>query len=146
MKNYISLWILLTLLLFAVLYLLLGGPSALPVPSIAVLLIATGIAAVIIANEMRRPRAQEYNRKKALYPRIPDKFLSKEPPAGGVIFGKDHHTGKFITEENGHVLICGSTGSGKVNCSTFAHCFDHSTVAFAFADHAPQTAFTDQSR
>ena len=35
-------------------------------------------------------------RKKALYPKIDDKFLFDSPPSGGVLFGKDIHTGKII--------------------------------------------------
>lgn len=70
MKNYLLMWILLTLLLFAVLYLMLCGWGALPISSIMVLFAATAVTAVILANEMRRPMAKEYNRKKALYPKI----------------------------------------------------------------------------
>ena len=113
MKNYLLMWILLTLILFGVLYLWLFGWAALPISAVSVLGIATAIAAIVIANELRRPRFQEYNRKKALYPKIPEKYLSKEPPESGVIFGKDHHTGQLVTAEASHVLICGSTGSGK---------------------------------
>lgn len=134
MKNYILIWILLTVLLFAALYVMLCGWAALPISSIAVLFLATTVAAVILANEIRRPHAQEYNRKKALYPRIPDKYLSKEPPTGGVIFGKDHHTGKLVVEENSHVLICGSTGSGKTASCLIPSILSHSKGSSQIVD------------
>ena len=78
------------------------------------LLLLIGIAAIIAANELRRPRPQEIYRKKAVYPKIPDRFLACNPPSGSIIFGKDYHTKKTVVSEVGHhVLICGSTGSGK---------------------------------
>ena len=78
------------------------------------LLLLIGIAAIIAANEMRRPRPQEIYRKKAVYPKIPDRFLASNPPSGSIIFGKDYHTKKTVVSEVGHhVLVCGSTGSGK---------------------------------
>lgn len=118
MKNYLWLWILLTLLLAAVLYLFFFGWEALPVPTIGVLLAATMVAALVIANEMRRPMPQEVYRKKALYPKIPEKFLADKPKSGSIIFGKDYRTKKTVVSEIGHhVLICGSTGSGKTATS-----------------------------
>lgn len=118
MKNYLWLWILLTLLLAAVLYLFFFGFDALPIPTIGVLLAATMVAALVIANEMRRPMPQEVYRKKALYPKIPDKFLADKPKSGSIIFGKDYRTKKTVVSEIGHhVLICGSTGSGKTATS-----------------------------
>lgn len=114
MKSYLLLWVLLSVLLGAALYVLLCGWAALPVSSIAILFAATMIAALIIANELRRPMPQEYFRKKALFPRIPDKFLASKPKSGSIIFGKDYHTHKTVVSEVGHhVLVCGSTGSGK---------------------------------
>lgn len=114
MKSYLLLWILLSALLGAALYVLLCGWAALPVSSIAILFVATMIAALIIANELRRPMPQEYFRKKALFPKIPDKFLADKPKSGSIIFGKDYHTHKTVVSEVGHhVLVCGSTGSGK---------------------------------
>ena len=77
---------------------------------------------------------QEYNRKKALYPRIPERYLSKEPPSGGVIFGKDHHTGKLVAEEGAHVLICGSTGSGKTATCLIPSILSHSKGSAQIVD------------
>ena len=78
------------------------------------LLLLIGISAIIAANELRRPRPQEIYRKKAVYPKIPDRFLASNPPSGSIIFGKDYHTKKTVVSEVGHhVLVCGSTGSGK---------------------------------
>lgn len=126
MKSYLLIWILLIALLIGVGYIGFFGFDALPWPSVAILLAGTAVALLVLANEMRRPVAKEYNRKKAMYPRLPDQYLSEKPPTGGVIFGKDHHTGKLVTEENSHVLICGSTGSGKTaTClipSILSHC------------------------
>ena len=105
MKRYLIMWLLLIPVLFA----LFWGLSYLEqwdVANIYLLWGATALSAILTANEMRRPCFREYNRKKALFPKIPDKYLSKEPPTGGIIFGKDHHTGKYVAEENSHVLIC----------------------------------------
>lgn len=114
MKRYFLLWILLLLLLAGAVYVLAFGWDALPLSSIAVLGGATAVTAIVIANEMRRPRHQEYFRHKALFPKIPEKNLSKIPASGSVVFGKDYHTGKTVVAEPGHhTLICGSTGSGK---------------------------------
>lgn len=76
------------------------------------------VAAFCIANDLKRPQPKEYNRKKALYPQIPDKHLHEEPISESVVFGQDYHTGKFVMAEPGHhCLICGSTGSGKTATS-----------------------------
>ena len=111
MKNYVLIWILLIALLLGVSYIAVFGFDALPWPSAAILWAGTAVALLVLANEMKRPVAKEYNRRKAMYPRIPNQYLSASPPTGGVIFGKDRHTGKLVAEENSHVLICGSTGS-----------------------------------
>ena len=114
MKNYLLLWILLTVLATAALMLVLNGWAELALPGIVILFLATAIAAIIIANELRRPTQKEYYRKKALYPKIPEKYLSDKPESGCIIFGKDYHTNKTVASEIGHhVLIVGSTGSGK---------------------------------
>ena len=135
MKNYILIWILLTLLLFAALYVMLCGWAALPISSIAVLFIATTIAAVILANELRRPVAKEYNRRKALYPKVPDKFLADQPPSGSIIFGKDYRTGKTVFAEPGHhSMIVGSTGSGKTATSLLPSILNHTTGSAFIAD------------
>lgn len=118
MKNYILLWVALTILATVLFILVLNGCSSVAVPSIIVVFIASVVTAIIIANEIRRPAPQEYYRKKALYPKIGDKFLFDTPPSGSIIFGKDYHTGKTVASEVGHhVLVCGSTGSGKTACS-----------------------------
>lgn len=118
MKNYVLLWVVLTILATVLLVLVLNGWSGFAVPGIVVVFIASAVTAIIIANEIRRPVPQEYYRKKALYPKIDDKFLFDTPPSGSIIFGKDYHTGKTVASEVGHhVLVCGSTGSGKTACS-----------------------------
>ena len=116
MKHYILIWILLIALLIGVGYIGLFGWDALPWPSVGILLAGTAVALLVLANELRRPRYEEYNRKKALYPRIPEQYLSKEPPTAGVVFGKDYHTGKLVTESAHHCMAIGSTGSGKTAC------------------------------
>ena len=135
MKNYLLLWILLTLLLFAALYVLLCGWAALPVPSITILLAATLVAAVVLANELRRPAVKEYNRKKALYPKIPEKYLSTEPPSGGVIFGTDYRTGKTVFAEPGHhSMVVGSTGSGKSATCIIPSILNHTSGSIFITD------------
>ncbi|MBQ2943779.1 MAG: type IV secretory system conjugative DNA transfer family protein [Ruminococcus sp.] len=114
MNRFIWIKVLLFILLGAAIYVLLFGWTALPTPSIAILLTATAVAALVIANEMRRPAPKEQFRKKALFPKIPEKFLASKPQSGSIIFGKDYHTHKTVVSEVGHhVLLCGSTGSGK---------------------------------
>lgn len=118
MKNYLLLWVVLTILATVLLILVLNGWSGFAVPGIVVVFIASAVTAIIIANEIRRPVPQEYYRKKALYPKIDERFLSDTPSSGSIIFGKDYHTGKTVASEVGHhVLVCGSTGSGKTACS-----------------------------
>lgn len=116
MKSYLPIWILLIILLVCVDAIFLFGWEIFPGPTIGVLLAATTVALLVIANELRRPHYEEHNRRKALYPKIPEKYLSKEPPTAGVVFGKDYHTGKFATESAAHCLAIGSTGSGKTAC------------------------------
>lgn len=124
MKNILT-WILLMALLIGVGYIGLFGWDALPAESILVLLIGTMVAALVLANELHRPQFREYNRRKALYPKIPESHLSKEPPAAGVIFGTDHHTGKLVTESGHHCMIVGSTGSGKTACCLLPSILSH---------------------
>lgn len=123
--SYLLMWLLLTIGIGAVL-LLLGGFLQANLTFLHILMISTTIAAALVANEIRRPQAQEYNRKKALYPRIPDEFLSSDPPSGGVVFGKDIHTGKFVAEENRHCMVVGSTGSGKTASVLLPSILSHS--------------------
>lgn len=116
MKSYLPIWILLIILLVCVGAIFLFGWDIFPGYTIGVLMATTVVALLVIANEMRRPQYREYNRRSALYPKVPEKYLSKEPPTAGVVFGKDYHTGKFVTESAAHCLAIGSTGSGKTAC------------------------------
>ena len=88
------------------------------IPPILMLMGAMVIASIFIANDIKRPRPKEFNRHTALYPPIPDQYLHDKPISESVIFGTDHHTGKLVQAEQGHhVMICGSTGSGKTATS-----------------------------
>lgn len=132
---YLLLLILLTAILFGVLYIMTMGWAALPVSSIGILGIATSIAAVFIANELRRPKMKEYMRKKALYPPIPEKNLSDSPESGRIIFGRDHHSKKIVASEPGHhCLICGSTGSGKTATCLIPSILSHSSGSAQIVD------------
>lgn len=102
MKSYLPIWILLIILLVCVGAIFLFGWEIFPGPTIGVLMAATVVALLVIANELRRPEYQEYNRRKALYPEIPDKFLADIPSSGSVIFGKDYRTGKTVFAEPTH--------------------------------------------
>ena len=134
MKNYLLLWIVLAMILFAVLMLLVYGWDILPFSNIQILVIATAVAAMIVANEMKRPTPKEYFRQKAMYPAIPAKYLSDEPPTDGIVFGKDHKTGKFITEAGHHCMVVGSTGSGKTACCILPSILSHSTGSLQVID------------
>lgn len=72
MKNYLLLWIGLTALPTVALILVLNGWAEMAVPGIVLLLISSAIAAIVIANELRRPTQKEYYRKKAMFPQIPE--------------------------------------------------------------------------
>ena len=88
------------------------------IPPIPLLIGAMVIASIFIANDLKRPRPREFNRHTALYPPIPDQYLHDAPISESVTFGTDHHTGKLVQAEQGHhVMICGSTGSGKTATS-----------------------------
>ena len=76
MRNYLLLKLLLVVLLAVGLFVMFCGWGAIPPHSIMVLGFATFVAAMVIANELRRPMPQEYFRKKALFPKIPNKFLA----------------------------------------------------------------------
>lgn len=128
MKRFWLVLVLLGLLLCGALYVFAFGWSALPSPAIAVLWGALAVALFVIANEMRRPHFEEYNRKKALLPKIPEKYLAEKPLSGSVIFGKDYHTKKFVVAEPGsHTLIVGSTGSGKTATCLLPSILNHDT-------------------
>ena len=126
MKNYVLLWVVLTVLATMLFVLVLNGWSGFAVPGIVIVFIASVVTAIIIANEIRRPVPQEYYRKKALYPKIDDKFLFDSPPSGGVIFGKDIHTGKIVASTpGGHVFVIGGTGSGKTSAILLPTVYSH---------------------
>lgn len=125
MIAYFYLWLVLTTVLFAILQFGVVKYSGLTILPFTVLCIAAAIAALLVANELRRPQFREYNRKKALCPKIPDKYLSKEPPTAGVVFGRDYHTGKLVTESAHHCMIVGSTGSGKTACCLLPSILSH---------------------
>lgn len=101
MKNYVLLWILLTVLATITLLLVLNGWAEMAVPGIIILFIASAMAAIVIANEMRRPTQKEYYRKKAMFPQIPERFLAENPQSGRIVFGKDYHTKKTVASEVG---------------------------------------------
>lgn len=126
MKNYLLLWVVLTVLATVLLILVLNGWSGFAVPGIIVIFIASAVTAIIVANEIRRPVPQEYYRKKALYPKIDDKFLFDTPPSGSVIFGKDTHTGKTVASiPGGHTFVIGGTGAGKTSAILLPSVYNH---------------------
>lgn len=117
MKSHYWLRGLLSILPAIILYVLCSGLIELSSQTTLTLIAATLLAALVITNELRKPMPQEIYRKKALYPKIPDKFLAIKPKSGSIIFGKDYHTKKTVVSEIGHhCLICGSTGAGKTSC------------------------------
>lgn len=96
MKNYLILWLILTGVLYGVIHVLTLGWETLTLSAVAILYIASSIAAILVANETRRPQAKEYYRKKVLYPKIPDAYLTDNPTSGSIIFGKDYRTKKLL--------------------------------------------------
>lgn len=111
--KYLLTWAAITAALFIALF-GITWYSGVNVPTGVLLMGAMVIAAVFIANDLKRPQPKEYYHKAAQYPTIPDKYLHSNPISESVIFGTDHHTGKLVQAEVGHhTLICGSTGSGK---------------------------------
>ena len=117
MKSHYWLRGLLSILPAVILCVLCSGLIELSSQTTLTLIAATLVAALVIANELRKPIPQEIYRKKALYPKIPDKFLASKPKSGSIIFGKDYHTKKTVVSEIGHhCLISGSTGAGKTSC------------------------------
>ena len=115
--SYFLMWLGMTVISSAVLIFATIQESVAISPIVAIL-VAAAISAFCVANELKRPEQKEYNRKKALYPIIPDKYLHQTPISESVVFGTDYHTGKFVQAEPGHsVMIVGSTGSGKTATS-----------------------------
>ena len=114
MSNYLLLWIILSVAIAALMYVLCIKWLMLSIPTVVILYAASSIAAIMVANELRRPIPQEVFRKKALYPKIPDRFLADKPKSGSIVFGKDYRTNKTVVSDVGsHVMVVGSTGSGK---------------------------------
>lgn len=112
--SWLIMWIVMTLAIYGVfLFAVVNEGLALPLPHIYLLGTAAGIAAFMVANEMRRPEPREYNCKKALYPKVPEQLLHDNPIPESVYFGRDYHTNKLIMASPGHTIIVGSTGSGK---------------------------------
>lgn len=135
MKKYLLLWIILIAILFGLMYFSIPLLTTWDISMISMLWIATAIAAILVANEMRRPQFKEYNRKKALYPKIPDKYITDKPVSGSVIFGKDHRTGKTVFAEPGHhSIIVGSTGSGKTATCLIPSILTHTTGSAFIVD------------
>ena len=115
--KYLFAWVAMTAALFAAGLAIVWYVGA-DIPPIPLLIGAMVIASIFIANDLKRPRPREFNRHTALYPPIPDQYLHDKPISESVIFGTDHHTGKLVQAEQGHhVMICGSTGSGKTATS-----------------------------
>jgi len=113
--SYVILWILISGIVSGVAFLLHWLKIIeLPFSSIWIPLFGIVIASIAVANEMRIPKQKEYNRKKAMYPAIPEKYRHKKPISGSVVFGTDTKTKEIVMAEPGHhSLIVGSTGSGK---------------------------------
>ena len=111
---YIFTWIVMAIVFVVVNHLLFVVYMGYEISFIWNLLFSVAVSSIILANELRRPKHQEYLRHKALYPQIPKQYLQNKPITESVIFGKDHHTGKLVCAETGHhTIVCGSTGSGK---------------------------------
>ena len=124
------------MLLLAVTFYIWGnGWNVLPYGNIVVLWFALAVALLVIANELRRPHFEEYNRKKALFPKIPDEHLASNPESGCIIFGKDYRTKKTVVASPGkHCMIVGSTGSGKSATSIIPTILTHKTGSAFIAD------------
>lgn len=111
---YLIAWIVMSVVLFIMNYFLMD----MELSHLANMYISISVSAMIIANELRRPKHKEYLRKKALYPKIPKEYLHDEPISSSVIFGRDYRSNKLVSAEIGHhTLIAGSTGSGKTACA-----------------------------
>lgn len=111
---YLIFWICSTAILFVLTKIMSVNYVIGTLSNIEILFGALIIPSIVVANELRRPKHREFLRKKALYPKIPKEYLHDKPISGSVVFGKDYHTKKIVmAEQKHHVLICGSTGSGK---------------------------------
>lgn len=86
------------------------------IPTYSVLMLAAALVANFESNEIAKPQNKEYNRKKALYPKIPKDLLFNKPVSNSVIFGRDIYSNKYVMknpDEIQHSLIVGQSGSGK---------------------------------
>lgn len=152
--KYIIIWLVLTAILF-----LFGLAIKVSLPIYILALLSMALAALLTANEMKRPLPKEYLRNRYRYPKIPKQFLADEP--NGVVFGKDYRTGKTVVSENGihHALVCGSTGSGKSATMLIPGILTHKTGSAQICDiksrelvyktadvHDPKTIVIDMER
>ena len=111
--KYLLSWAALTAACFAAL-LGITWQSSTDIPTVLLFVAAMVLSAFFIANDLKRPQPKEFYHEAARYPEIPEKYLHRTPVSESVVFGTDHRTGKLVQAEPGHhVLICGSTGSGK---------------------------------
>ena len=63
MKNYLVLWLILTGILCGIIHAMTIWVETWELSTAAILYLASSIAAILVANEMRRPQAKEYYRK-----------------------------------------------------------------------------------
>lgn len=111
--KYLITWVAMSIVLFIIGIFITWYQRA-DISPILLVIGSMAIAAIIISNDLKKPHPKEYHRNAALYPSIPGQYLQSTPKSESVIFGTDHHTGKLVQAEQGHhVMICGSTGSGK---------------------------------
>lgn len=100
-----------------------------------IVLSSASVTALCVANELKRPQNYEYNRKKALYPAIPENYLHESSISESVVFGADYYTGKLVQAEPGHhTMIVGSTGSGKTATSLIPSILSCSTGSKQIVD------------
>lgn len=86
------------------------------IPTYSVLMLAAALVVSFLSNEIAKPQNKLYNRKKALYPKIPKDLLFDEPVSNSVVLGRDIHSDKLVQKnpkEIQHALIVGQTGSSK---------------------------------
>ena len=89
------------------------------IPTYSVLMLAAALVGSFLSNEIAKPQNKEYNRKKALYPKIPKDLLFDEPVPNSVVLGRDIYSDKLVQKnpkEISHVAVVGGTGSNKTSC------------------------------